>query len=141
MCPVAESLEAAYRAAIYRVTLPDGLLEWHIGRADAEADRRLRALGCEQGWALLTAVNPYSRQLVPAENEQRLQSLQADLRQRGQRFYPAVHRDPEGRWPDEASVFLLDPPAGLAEALGRHWEQHATVRGRLGGEPELVWLS
>lgn len=135
-----ESLDAAYRATLYRVELPDGPLDWRIGHADAAADQRLRTLGCQRGWALVSAANPGSQRLDEAANAARLRELQATLQARGQPYYPAVHRDPQGRWPDEASVFLLDPPAGLAEDLGRAWQQNAIVRGQLGAAPELVWL-
>lgn len=141
MCPRPEALDAAYRATVYRVELPDGPLDWRIGRADADGDRRLRAAGCAREWALVTPANPFSRRLTDAENAQRLQDLLAELQQRGQRHFPARHRDPAGQWPDEAGVLLTDPPSGLAEALGRRWQQNAIVRGRLGEAPELVWLT
>lgn len=135
-----ESLEAAYRAAIYRVLLPDGPLDWRIGAANAAGDGRLRARGCRERWVLLTAVNPRSQPLSAEENRDRQASLENTLQSERQRYLPALHIDPSGRWPDEPSFLLLDPPARLAESLAHHWEQNAIVRGRLGEAPQLVWL-
>jgi hypothetical protein len=136
-----EALASAYRRTRYRVLLPAGPLELVIGQASADADRRLRVeAACKHCWSLLTACNPRSQRLSVADNRARQAALQRLLVERGAGHYPSLHRDPLGHWPDEDGFLLLDPEAGLSEQLGRHFEQNAVVRGRLGEPPQLLWL-
>lgn len=134
-------LEAAYRQAVYRVCLGQTAIDWQIGRIDADADRRLQqAAGDLCRWAFVTACNPYSRQLDQAGNRQRQDRLRQRLQALGQRWRPALHCDPAAQWPDEESFFLLDPPPGRAETLGRAFAQNAVVTGAPGKAPVLLWL-
>jgi len=136
----AEALDRAYRRTRYRILLPGAVIERRIGRADPRADAQLRSAGCQRDWALVTAWNPRSESCGEAANRERQAGLQRQLEQRGQPYLPARHCSPAGDWPDEESVCLIDPPEGLAAALGQAWEQDAVVTGRLGAAPQLLWL-
>lgn len=134
------TLGDAYRRTRYVVRLAAGELALRIGVADAEADERLRReAGCRQGWALVTPCNPRSVVLSGEENARRCAAMGRELTARGQRFVAAVHRDPDGAWPDEDSFLLVDAEADLALRLGRAYEQNAVVVGALGEAPRLEW--
>lgn len=91
-------------------------------------------------YAYLTAHNPRSHLLSPAENGHRQIQLQALLRNSGLFFAPAEGRDPAGRWPAETGVFLFDVPSGEVHELARIFGQNAVVEGKAGGVPFLVWV-
>lgn len=133
--------EAAYRATYYVARLARGELVQRIDHADPTADERLRReVGCVNGWAFVTPCNPRSVEQTIDENARRCEAMRRELEARGQRFVAAVHRDPEGHWPEEESFLLIDPEEGLAESLGRAYEQNAVVLGALGGAPVLRWI-
>lgn len=134
-------LRAAYRLAHYRIDTGDGgAITRRIGLADAEADRRLAALGTTQRWAIVTACNPLGVALDEAANATRITALAERLDAAAIRHRPATGLDPEGRWPAEPGALLIDPPEGVAEALGREFGQNAIVTGVPGTAPQLVWL-
>lgn len=136
-----DALESAYRSTRYLVRLNAGELELRVDRASAEADARLGdELGCRRDWALVTPCNPRSVELPYEENALRCKEIERALAAASVRFARAVHRDPTGAWPDEASFLLVDPPRALAERLGREFEQNAVVVGELGAAPRLVWI-
>lgn len=137
-----ERLAAAYARTRYTVLLPRGELILRLGAADAAADRRLRAeAGVQACWAIVTPCNPRSEIAPEQANAAALRALEEAVERAAQAHVPAVNRDPDRRWPDEPGLLLCDPPAGLAEALGRRFGQHAIVAGKLGGQAELLWVT
>lgn len=97
----------------------------------------------EQGYlhyAYLTAYNPHSQLLPPAENTHRQGLLEGFLRDDGLCFAPAEGRDPAGRWPAETGVFLFDVSAREVHELARAFGQNAVVEGKAGGVPFLIWV-
>ncbi len=136
-----KELEEAYRRTRYLLRLPAEVLELRVGRHEPRTGRRLaEQTGCRSDWALVTPCNPRSRPLLAWQNRLRLQAMAAGLVEYGLAHYPTLHRDPDGRWPDEAGFLLVDPPRGLARALGRRYRQNAIVVARLGEAPRLEWL-
>lgn len=135
--------DAVYRAAEYRVPLRDqGELVLRVDFKEASADRKLRGhCGVKTHWAILTPCNPGSQRLDEAANARRLQQCEAALERRGLRHRPAHNHDPRGQWPDEPGFLLCDPPASVAEQLGREFGQNAILAGMLGEAPRLVWLA
>jgi len=134
-------LDALYRRTRYVALLDAAPLDLWIGRADPAADERLRReAGCLRAWALVTPCNPRSRSLSDADNAARHDAMHAELVAMGQRFVPAVGRDPDGRWPDEPGFLLVDPPERLAVELAERWDQNAIVTGRPGEAPTLLWV-
>lgn len=135
------ALEAAYRNTEYVALLERGELVLRADRADAIADQRLRLeAGVHSSWAIITPCNPRSRQLSGADNNAALARFLEELARCGRAHFPAVNRDPTGRWPDERGALLVDPTLESAQALGRTYEQHAILFGRLQQAPQLVWL-
>jgi len=97
----------------------------------------------EQGYlnyAFLSAHNPRSIMLSPAENTERQENLLELLRVGGLPFAPAEGRDPNGEWRPETGVFLFDVPAGEVHELARVFGQNAVVEGKIDGVPFLVWV-
>lgn len=138
---VRSALEAAYRAAEYRVHLPGVILVLRVDQHDVAVDQRLRLeAGVRHGWAVITPCNPGSQRLSDVVNAARLKELGALLGQRRVHGIASSNHDPSGRWPDEPGFLLCDPPAGFAEQLGRHYGQNAILCARLGEAPRLVWL-
>ncbi|MDE0853033.1 MAG: DUF3293 domain-containing protein [Nevskia sp.] len=138
---VRAALEAAYRAAEYRVQLSGEVLVLRVDRHDRAADQRLRLeAGVHSDWAVITPCNPGSRRLSNAANAAQLRELGAMLGERCVRRIASINHDPSGRWPDEPGFLLCDPPAGFAEQLGRRYGQNAILCARLGEAPRLVWL-
>ncbi len=141
--PMTAALLAAYLATAYRLALPEpagATLILRIGRRHPRLDRWLvRHHAGVADWAWLTAVNPRSRPLGRAENLQRLTDLVAALAAAGFDCHPGLARDPAGRWPDEASVFVPGMSSVTACDWGRRFEQHAILAGAVGRAARL-WL-
>lgn len=133
-------LGRAYRATDYCVVVDAREIVLHIGR-DIGGDVRtaLSTAGACHHCSLVTPCNPRSHLLTQRENQQRLNRLERALADRRQLWLPTMHRDPAGRWPDEAGVCLLDPPRGLALRLARVFDQHALISFNLEGAPRLRW--
>jgi hypothetical protein len=130
-----QSIQDAYRGADYRV---NGFL-LRIDVAHPGFDTFLEGQGVEY-YVVLTADNPRSVRLAPPVNQARRDTLLQLLKVRGSRYVAATGEDPQGRWPVEEGVCLLDPSPEDARELGRLYEQHAIVEGRRGGCPTLHWL-
>lgn len=135
------ALLSAYLRTRYHVLLePQGIV-LRIDQYDPQADRMLcRAADVRKTWSIVTPCNPRSQLCSEADNQQRLQAFHDELGELSLRWIAAVNRDPLEQWPDESGVLLCDPPAGVAEALGRKYLQNAIVEGAPGAAPRLVWL-
>lgn len=135
-------LDTAYRESRYTVSVDDAEeIALYIGRVDAQADRRLaQDCGVHERWAIVTACNPGSEPLPPAENAQRMDALQEQIEKAKLRHFPAAGADLAGDWPAEASVLLCDPPEDFAAQLAARFGQFALVEGALGEAPRLRWL-
>lgn len=81
-------------------------------------------LGPDDVW--LTAHNPASRRLAPAENLARNRCL---LQRVGRLGWRAGHTiDPAGRWPREDGLWLARPGVALVRGLLAEFGQNACVR-------------
>lgn len=133
--------ETAYRNADYRVQLPLGELLLKINRHHADDDLRLhKEAGIRSHWAIVTPCNPGSLAQSTALNQARCEELSGMLQALAVPCFKSINRDSQGQWPDEPGFLLCDPPPGLAENLGRHFEQNAILRGNLGEVSRLQWL-
>lgn len=130
-----EPLAQAYRDAVYKV---NGF-ELRIDEPHPDFDAWLSREGCAY-YLILTAFNPYSTPLPDPVNEARHQTLLELLDRRGERYVAASGSDPEGGWPEERGLCLLDISPAEGYAIGRLYEQHAIVEGSRGGTPQLRWL-
>ena len=128
----------AYRETHYRVTGLDGLT-LIVGQhcpALALAHRR-HGSACS---AFITACNPFSAELLPAENELRQQDLAAELRTRGLPFVDGIGQHPGNGWPGEPSFLVFGLALGAAKALCVRLEQNGFVWARADAVPQLVLL-
>lgn len=131
-------LAAAYRAACYRVFLPDGPCDLRIG----EISPRLVAwmasakVAC---FAVVTAENPASQLLSAAENAARQHRLCGELT--GFQSFTGENIAADGDWPLEHSYFVAGVSREAACVLGRKFGQNAVLVGAAEGIPELCWIA
>lgn len=126
-------------AAHYRVHAdpPFTLLVGRHSRALAELYTRYGIDCC----AYLTACNPHSRLLSVAENAKRQAVLDHILRRRGIRVIEGAGCDPDGQWPDEASLLAPGLDRNTACRIGARFGQNAIVFCGPSATPELLWLA
>ncbi len=137
---VSAELLAAYRRTQYQADTPLGSLSLRIGEPNPLLDQLLIQHHA-QHWAYISACNPGSIVLSPAENQQRHCALQTCLATQGYLWYSGFgYPDPEhdSHWVAEASVLILDIAPHAAHTLAQQFGQSALVSGRRGGVPELV---
>ncbi|WP_282605715.1 DUF3293 domain-containing protein [Pelagibius sp. Alg239-R121] len=121
------TLWRAYQTATFEVLLPDRTITLHPNARHRELDRLL-AKHEAQSWAIVTAFNPGSERLPPAENEVRNGILYTDCMTRGYKVIAA--RGGSSDWGWEASLLLLDIDRKGAIELGRRYGQNAILFGR-----------
>ena len=97
---------------------------------------RLQADSC----SFLTACNPESRLLEPAENEVRQQDLARRIGQFGLPFLCGSGRHPDGEWPAEPGYAVLGMTLHAAMKLGRFYRQNAILRTDSSATPRLILL-
>lgn len=133
------ALIAAYRAAWYRVELPEGAETLRIGAPAPRTQAWLRARGCA-GAAFVTACNPHGQRQDEAANAAATARLRAHIEARGWPFLVGAGGDDAGGWAPEPSLLVaLDGVARAAE-LGRMFEQNAVVWLPAEGPARLVLL-
>lgn len=126
-------LLASYRGTVYWVETPQRCFPLRIGRRHPEFDAFLTEQGVGE-WAFLTACNPRSELLAPAENRRRNSELGLALSVR--LHWPGLGVGFRGDWFPEASFCAaISESEGLA--LARQFGQHAIVVGRR-GEPAVL---
>ena len=135
--PLPEELVLAYRRTHF-VLLEAPALILRIGALAAEADAFLIRHGAQSA-VIISAWNPFSEALQATENVRRGENLNHDVYQAGLTFVPAEGRDPEEKWPSEASICVLDPSPALVRKWMRRFEQNAVVRFEIGLPIELVF--
>lgn len=131
-------LAERYRATSYIVEAPGGAITIRIGRPNGELDHLLERMGADE-WAFITAWNPNSLLLPPAENDRNNNDLRERLDRMGLRHVSGEGAGDDGEWPPERSFFIPGITRDEAVALGRRYGQRAIVAGRRGGAAELVW--
>ncbi len=133
-------MRVAYRATRYRV-FPghaQAPIDLRIDQASAAMDAWLRARGARSG-TLISACNPRSVALPPAENARRTRDFEALLRRQFRRWRHATGLPDAADWSPEAGFFILDLPWAQALRLANQFEQYALVQHRLGRVSELVF--
>src|SRR2546423_695543 len=120
-------LEAAYRATDYRA----GDVTIRVGE--------VAPVNPDSG-AFVTACNPGSIRLPPAENAERMKRLEDDVRAAG---FALVHGEGVGRdgsWPPEPSLLILNIDEAAARGLGQRFGQAAIVVGERNQLARIIWL-
>lgn len=128
----------AYKAAEYAL-LTDPEIVIRVGEANEDLDMVLRAEDAESA-AFVTAANPGSMQLSDDDNLMAFAALAEALDDRGYNCYRGEGRDPDGRWPVEASLLVVGISRADAVSLGRQLNQNAIVFIELGKAPQLLLL-
>lgn len=130
-------LETAFRATRYHVMDAAGSFVLQVDHPSQALQHLLRAVGQQQA-ALLTAYNPGARQQDAVANAAAQQALLADLDAAGFRAIPGRNEDPEGRWPDEASVLVPGLSLFRARQLASRYRQAAFLWSDDSATPRLV---
>jgi hypothetical protein len=130
-------LDAAYRATAYTAETPAGRIVLRVDEVNGALDRLLADSGVVC-WAYLSAHNPGSTPLSPAENDARHRELLAAAETAGHPFHEGAGVG-EG-WPAETSLLILGISEPEAVLLARRFEQLAILVGRHGDPVRLVWL-
>lgn len=122
---VSGELEQAYSTTDF-VVLAAPIVHIEIGKSCREIPSLLGKR--EPGYpVLVSACNPFSKQLPPHENAHRHDALLRLLSELGHESLPAEGRDPTGRWAAERSVLVLAGSAELADQLMVQFMQNAVV--------------
>lgn len=119
-------LIAAYRAAWYRIALPDGDEIVRIGAPAPRTQAWLRGHGAA-GAAFVTACNPHGQRRDDDANAAALARLRAHVRARGWTFLEGAGGDDAGAWTPEPSLAVALDSMADAAALGRAFSQNAVV--------------
>ncbi len=105
-----------------------------IGKPNKMLERLLQLYHTDE-WAIITADNPGSELLTPAENRIRYESLLMEAKRLPFPFFPGYGLDPTGEWPPERNVLLAGISREEAMELGKKFDQNAVVfSGR------IIWL-
>ena len=108
------ALTRAYRDSTYWVDHPAGRFPMRIGEPCAPLQALLHAHGAIT-WAFVTACNPRSQLLPPAENAARHARLLSRLRQSAWPTFPGHSVSDQGEWLEHSLLILgIDDAAALA---------------------------
>ena len=121
---ISPNLIKAYREAIYVVHLGDGEMALQVGKTNTALVQLM------QDWevttaAFLTAFNPYSQVVNPAENELRQKKMCADAQPMCPKIFPGIGRDKNDQWPHELSMLALGIHLEDTQTLADRYEQNA----------------
>ncbi len=108
-----------------------------IGKRSPELDNLLAKLGVTS-WAFLTAHNPRSIRLEPAENNSRHSKLIMALTGDNYSVLPGKSVADAGDWPDEESALVLGIGLNDAKKVSAGFEQNGFLYGKPGQAIELV---
>ncbi|MDZ7668260.1 MAG: DUF3293 domain-containing protein [Gammaproteobacteria bacterium] len=133
-------LDTAYRQTVYRVHRPDVPVDFCVDEHSPALQELLRSYASDSA-AFLTAHNPGSRLMSQMHNCNAQAALEAQARGMGATALPGVALDPQGAWPAEDSLLLVNIDREAACNLGRRFGQNALVWIDQTGLPELVWLT
>jgi len=129
MEPIVISCEmvAAYEATDYRVETPDGVVTVRIGESAPERLWRDFNDVRPERRAIVTAFNPCSRMQTEEENHRRHEDLERRVDAAGYLWLPATGADPQGKWPAEKSLAILNPSNDRLDDPMRCFGQNAAV--------------
>jgi|GEM_PF-365930 len=129
-------LEEAYRQTSY---CAEGFA-LHIDQRDPQFEQFLRK-NRVNSWCFVTASNPQSQSLTPAENHARNQHFGQRLKSAGYVFFRALGVPHTDLWEPEHSFLVLGISLDDAVGLGREYGQKAILYGQLGTLAQLHMLS
>ena len=130
-------LDRAYRAAQYWVLAEEPFF-LRVDAVSPPLDRLLANHAAVRA-ALLTAANPASRQVSALQNAHGHEVLAAAVGALGLIALPASNRDPDGKWPDEPGLLVLQITLTAARQLASQFGQNAWLWCELAAPVRLVW--
>ncbi len=133
-----ETLEAAFRATIYRVESPDSVFDLRIGVSSPEFDDFLSKQGFAS-WGIVTAFNPGGIR-CDKENPLRHQRLMDRLQSCHWTYLPSFNLADDDTWPAEPGYILLQAGEDEVCKLAAEFFQLAYVYGNVGSVTRLVWI-
>jgi len=128
-----------YRAAIYRVSETDHRVAFRVDNENPDLDKLLDNHNTRTA-AFITAHNPGSQVLSPADNDLAHEKLLEALTDLGLRWLAGQGVDPEGNWTPETSVMVFGVDRDSSAALARQFGQNAYVWIQRGKPPLLVLI-
>jgi hypothetical protein len=137
--PVTEGLVRAYETANYHITQYPHDFVFHIGHPSPKMDSLLWDYSVPAA-IFITACNPHSQKLSPAENKAANDRLRKDLDAMGAVvILEGAGEDPRGLWPEEPGFLALDLSVEKGKQLAKDFGQNAFVYVAAGKAPELVF--
>jgi hypothetical protein len=133
------SLEAAYRATIYRVHTGSATFDLRVDAPSSQLAALMRRHGVATA-AYLTACNPRSVRVPDAVNRSANDALRLALVRADAFTFDGEAVDPTGEWPPEPSFLALGISAPAATELGVRFGQNAMLFAEADAMPRLVWL-
>jgi phosphoenolpyruvate-protein kinase (PTS system EI component) len=119
---------------------PTSSLTFAIGNSSPELDQLLHQFHSDT-FAYLTAYNPQSTSLSPAENQQRHERLCRDIQQRGFTFLIGKAIPDTGDWEPEVCVFAFNMSRSKVRELCQAYAQDGAVVGERGSTPKLLFTN
>jgi hypothetical protein len=133
------ALVRAFRATLYRVQGPPAFTV-RCGQPSAALRRWMRSAAATNA-AMLTAFNPGALPRSAAANRRAQARLLKDLRSlRPLGLRRGRNLAANGAWPPEDALWVLGPPLGLLQRLGRAYGQAALLYCGPSARPRLLWL-
>ena len=135
---LAPDLIAAYKNTLFQAHVGDDVITLKVGER-CEALGSLFTGHSVTSACYITAYNPFGRLLTPQENDERNNSLKAEV----SLIYPTdegVGVDPKGEWEGEASLLVMGCSEDVSHDLGVKWEQNAVVFVGANLTPRLLFL-
>lgn len=93
----------------------------------SDALQKLHSVHGVDSSAFVTAWNPFSEKLEPAQNEARNAGLADELEARGLAFVEGEGIHPSNNWPAEPSFLIFGLTYEEAKAVGTRYEQNAII--------------
>ncbi|NER11813.1 DUF3293 domain-containing protein [Leptobacterium flavescens] len=132
-------LEKAYKETTYEVKALSQVYKLKIGERHAEFLRFLEEENIDS-WSVISAFNPYSRELSNKENENRHLNFITALDKKEYRVFEAKGVPADDNWEAEKSLFIGNISRERAMDIGKRLEQNAIVFGTKTTRPEIIWL-
>ncbi len=137
--PVSAVLVEAYRATKYHVFLDDMSFALRLGQHSDSLDRLYQDTQTRTA-VFITAENPFSLKLSPAENSASQKRLAQQLSSLTEHIFEGAGQGDDETWPPEASFLALGINREQACALGQQFGQNAIIWADADAEPELILL-
>jgi hypothetical protein len=132
-----DELIQIYYGAEYYLFYNDKKIQIVPGNFHPEIDEILK-IEKSNSFSFITAFNPRSIILTPAENNQRQMNLEKEIQKLNYKYFYGVSRGKD--WPDEECIFVLNIQKEESAKLASLFQQRATLFARLEEITEVIDL-